>query len=210
MKNVRISEELIETVVDWDQVKDGNGQGSRRHSESVRHAFSNRPPRLLDPFMGSGETGLEALRLGCETYGVDINPVAHLIDSVHSFTLSSTGDPKPPRAPTRSAKGKVTVTRFPRISLRGDVGAGTGTTTGRPSICQSGGRSSPSSAIYGRVWDCPTPDCGAEIPLVVMGGLQTAVAAKSRFNRRLTRFAATRSRSSTYQQHLERASIHPR
>ena len=30
----------------------------------IRRAFPDRPPRLLDPFMGGGATGLEALGLG--------------------------------------------------------------------------------------------------------------------------------------------------
>ena len=37
------------------------------------------PPRVLDPFGGSGAIPLEALRLGCETYSNDLNPVAVLI-----------------------------------------------------------------------------------------------------------------------------------
>ena len=37
------------------------------------------PPRVLDPFAGGGSYPLEALRLGCETYANDYNPVAVLI-----------------------------------------------------------------------------------------------------------------------------------
>ena len=37
------------------------------------------PPKVLDPFGGGGSIPLEALRLGCETYSSDINPVAILI-----------------------------------------------------------------------------------------------------------------------------------
>ena len=37
------------------------------------------PPRILDPFGGGGSIPLEALRLGCETYSSDVNPVAILI-----------------------------------------------------------------------------------------------------------------------------------
>ncbi len=36
-------------------------------------------PRVLDPFAGGGAIPLEALRLGCETYASDYNPVAVLI-----------------------------------------------------------------------------------------------------------------------------------
>jgi putative DNA methylase len=37
------------------------------------------PPRVLDPFSGGGSYPLEALRLGCDAYANDYNPVAVLI-----------------------------------------------------------------------------------------------------------------------------------
>ncbi len=37
------------------------------------------PPKVLDPFAGGGSIPLEALRLGCETYAGEYNPVAVLI-----------------------------------------------------------------------------------------------------------------------------------
>jgi putative DNA methylase len=73
-------ERLIETIVDWDQVKDGNSPAIEQARDLIRQAFPDGPPRLLDPFMGGGATGLEALRLGCETHAVELNPVAHLIE----------------------------------------------------------------------------------------------------------------------------------
>jgi putative DNA methylase len=36
-------------------------------------------PRVLDMFAGGGAIPLEALRLGCEAYSLDLNPVAHII-----------------------------------------------------------------------------------------------------------------------------------
>lgn len=38
------------------------------------------PPKVLDPFSGGGSYPLEALRLGCESYANDYNPVAVLIE----------------------------------------------------------------------------------------------------------------------------------
>jgi adenine-specific DNA methylase len=37
-------------------------------------------PRVLDQFAGGGAIPLEALRLGCEAFAIDLNPVAHLIE----------------------------------------------------------------------------------------------------------------------------------
>lgn len=42
-------------------------------------ASGGTPPKVLDMFAGGGAIPLEALRLGCETYAVDLNPVAHLV-----------------------------------------------------------------------------------------------------------------------------------
>ena len=37
------------------------------------------PPKVLDPFGGGGAIPLECMRLGCETYSNDYNPVAYMI-----------------------------------------------------------------------------------------------------------------------------------
>jgi putative DNA methylase len=37
-------------------------------------------PRVLDMFAGGGAIPLEALRLGCEAYALELNPVAHLVE----------------------------------------------------------------------------------------------------------------------------------
>ena len=45
----------------------------------IREAYGGRAPRVLDPFAGGGAIPLEAMRLGCETTAIDINPVAWFI-----------------------------------------------------------------------------------------------------------------------------------
>jgi len=37
-------------------------------------------PKVLDMFAGGGAIPLEALRLGCEAYALDLNPIAHIIE----------------------------------------------------------------------------------------------------------------------------------
>lgn len=46
----------------------------------LTEAFPDGPPKVLDCFAGGGAIPLEALRLGCETTAMDLNPVAHLIE----------------------------------------------------------------------------------------------------------------------------------
>ncbi|MBK9940842.1 MAG: DUF1156 domain-containing protein [Kouleothrix sp.] len=48
--------------------------------ERILAANGGVPPKVLDMFAGGGAIPLEALRLGCEAYAVDLNPVAHLIE----------------------------------------------------------------------------------------------------------------------------------
>lgn len=45
----------------------------------ILESNGGKPPKVLDPFAGGGAIPLEALRLGCETYASDYNPVATLL-----------------------------------------------------------------------------------------------------------------------------------
>src|SRR3989337_579329 len=45
----------------------------------VKAAHGEEPPLVVDPFAGGGSIPLEALRLGCDTFASDLNPVACLI-----------------------------------------------------------------------------------------------------------------------------------
>jgi putative DNA methylase len=47
--------------------------------ELAKEAFLDKMPKVFDPFAGGGAIPLEAARLGCRSYGNDINPVAHII-----------------------------------------------------------------------------------------------------------------------------------
>lgn len=71
--------ELVKDIVPWEAVKDGNSPAILKAREAVLNANGGKPPKVLDPFGGGGAIPLEALRLGCETYSLDLNPVAHLI-----------------------------------------------------------------------------------------------------------------------------------
>ncbi len=42
--------------------------------------FQGQMPTVFDPFAGGGAIPIEAARLGCKSYGNDINPVAHIIE----------------------------------------------------------------------------------------------------------------------------------
>ena len=51
----------------------------KKAKQEILEHFADAPPKVLDPFGGGGSIPLEALRLGCETYSNDLNPLAILI-----------------------------------------------------------------------------------------------------------------------------------
>ncbi|MEP0548095.1 MAG: DUF1156 domain-containing protein [Rhodothermales bacterium] len=70
---------LIEQITPWDAVKDGNSAVILKAREMLREQYG-RAPMVIDPFSGGGSIPLEALRLGCETYANDYNPVAVFVE----------------------------------------------------------------------------------------------------------------------------------
>ena len=52
-------------------------------------------PKVLDMFAGGGAIPLEALRLGCEAYALDLNPVAHIIELCTLLYPQKYGKPDP-------------------------------------------------------------------------------------------------------------------
>ena len=56
-----------------------DGPELARFRAEIKAAFGGRAPRVLDPFSGGGAIPLEAMRLGCETFASDLNPVAWFI-----------------------------------------------------------------------------------------------------------------------------------
>ena len=61
--------------------------------QSAIEAFQNEMPSVFDPFAGGGAIPLEAARLGCRSYGNDINPVAHIIERGSAELLQRYGKP---------------------------------------------------------------------------------------------------------------------
>lgn len=71
--------DLIRRITPWEAVKNGNSEDIEEARRLILEQYG-RPPRVLDPFAGGGSIPLEALRLGCETYASDYNPVAVFIE----------------------------------------------------------------------------------------------------------------------------------
>jgi len=70
--------EFIGELCKWEN--SNNKDLIERARREILAANGGVPPKVLDPFAGGGSIPLEALRLGCETYASDLNPVAVLIE----------------------------------------------------------------------------------------------------------------------------------
>ena len=55
--------------------------------------FQSHMPSVFDPFAGGGAIPMEAARLGCRSYGNDINPVAHIIEICSAEFPQKYGNP---------------------------------------------------------------------------------------------------------------------
>ncbi len=124
------------------------------------------PPKVLDPFGGGGAIPLEALRLGCETYSNDLNPVAVLIQKC---TLQY---PQKFGRSIKSASEELNFNEPAQNSLFQDVKkwgtwvlAEAKRELGRFYPEDNDG-SIPVGWIWARTIPCQNPSCGAEIPLM--------------------------------------------
>src|SRR6266404_5397294 len=78
--------------------------------KDILAASGGQPPLVLDMFAGGGSIPLEALRLGCESYAVELNPVAHIIELCTLVYPQKYGNPDPNArgfTGTKNAKGET-------------------------------------------------------------------------------------------------------
>jgi putative DNA methylase len=115
----------------------------------VKAAFGDEPPLVVDPFAGGGSIPLEALRLGCETFASDLNPVACLILKLVLQDIQRQG---PDLADELRSAG-ATIKRDAEKELA-DLYPG------------DPGGSTPLAYLWARTVHCESPNCGAEIPLM--------------------------------------------
>jgi len=115
----------------------------------VKAAHPEETPLVVDPFAGGGSIPLEALRLGCETFASDLNPVACLILKVMLEDIPRYG---PKLADELRRVGKE-IKEAAEKELAEFYPPDPG-----------GGR--PIAYLWARTVRCEAPNCGAEIPLM--------------------------------------------
>jgi adenine-specific DNA methylase len=115
----------------------------------VKAAHPDEPPLVVDPFAGGGSIPLEALRLGCDAFASDLNPVACLILKVMLEDI--------PRS------GPQFVEELLQVGAEIKAAAERELAQFYP-LDPDGGR--PIAYLWARTVRCEAPNCGAEIPLV--------------------------------------------
>ena len=151
--------------------------------ELIREAYGGRAPRVLDCFAGGGAIPLEALRLGCETYALDYNPVAVLINKAVLEYPQKFGKPQTVGSEAiyrREAVGSEAIYR-PELPLEMErtinplleavkYWGNWVLEEARKELEQFYPRDPDGSIPVGYIWartlPCQNPTCGAEIPLM--------------------------------------------
>jgi len=144
-----VDERFIANLCKW-EVHDGDPVGRYLLEQArnlIRKRFGDQPPKVLDSFAGGGSIPLEALRLGCEAYALEYNPVAYII-------LKATIE-----FPQQFGQKLVNeVKRWGEWVLE----------EARKELAEfypANGSEMPIAYIWSRTIRCPNPSCGAEIPL---------------------------------------------
>jgi putative DNA methylase len=134
--------------------------------------FDGRAPRVLDCFAGGGSIPLEALRLGCETYALEYNPVAVLIlKAILEFPQKySNLKVRIEKAEQKTLSGEVEAKEVPKLLYDVQKWGNWILEEARKEISEYYPPDPDGSIPLGYIWArsvrCSNPSCGAEIPLV--------------------------------------------
>ena len=139
--------EFIADFANWDRADDYTHLDVGR--SLVKAAHGKEPPLVVDPFAGGGSIPLEALRLGCEAFASDLNPVACLILKVMLEDIPRHG----PELAQELRKIGGELKRHTERELADLYPAD-------PDGAQ------PTAYLWARTVRCEAPRCGAEIPLM--------------------------------------------
>ena len=115
----------------------------------VKAAHGEEPPLVVDPFAGGGSIPLEALRLGCEAFASDLNPVACLILKVMLEDIPRHGPGLAEEL--RRVGGEIKQQAEQELA---DL------------YPKDPDGATPIAYLWARTVRCEAPNCGAEIPLM--------------------------------------------
>jgi len=159
---------FIGDVANWDVASNPRWIGVAR--ELVKAAHPEETPLVVDPFAGGGSIPLEALRLGCEAFASDLNPVACLILKVMLEDIPRHG-PKLAEE-LRRVGGEIKKQAEKELAefYRQDPDGAT-----------------PIAYLWARTVKCESPNCGGEIPLARSFWLCTKANRRRAFKNKVVR-----------------------
>ena len=115
----------------------------------VQAAHPEQTPLVVDPFAGGGSIPLEALRLGCDAFASDLNPVACLILKAMLEDIPRRGPELATELMNAGAEIKARAEKeLADLYPRDPDGA------------------TPIAYLWARTVRCEAPNCGADIPLM--------------------------------------------
>jgi len=144
--------EFIGDFANWDNAANAGYLACGRGL--VKAAHPDETPLVVDPFAGGGSIPLEALRLGCDAFASDLNPVACLILKVLLEDI--------PR------HGPELAVELRRVGAQVKAAAESDLAELYP---MDPGGARPIAYLWARTVRCEAPDCGAEIPVFRSGWL---------------------------------------
>ena len=155
--------QFIGDFADWDKAADAVYLAAA--CALVKAAHPDETPLVVDPFAGGGSIPLEALRIGCDAFASDLNPVAVLINKVMLEDIPRYGKAK---IKVRNAAGVEVEADGLAAALR--IAGAAVKAAAEKELAEfyppdpDGSR--PIAYLWARTVRCEAPNCGAEIPLV--------------------------------------------
>ena len=139
--------DFIAIFSDWDRSSEPIWVEASR--KLVKAAYPEETPLVVDPFAGGGSIPLEALRIGCDTFASDLNPVACLIMKTLFEDIPRYG---PDFADEVHNAGIELIEQVKTELIKYYPNDPDGIT--------------PLAYLWARTVRCESPNCGAEIPLM--------------------------------------------
>jgi adenine-specific DNA methylase len=138
---------FIGDFADWDHASNATFLETGR--QLIKAAQSNEIPLIVDPFAGGGSIPLEALRLGCDAFASDLNPISCMIlktmlEDIPRFDGSLAKELRRVGGEIKQQVERELFKLYPRDS----------------------DGSTPVAYLWARTVQCESPSCGAEIPLL--------------------------------------------
>ena len=164
-KGESVNSKFLVSLGEWEN---SNSKIIQKAREAILQANGGVKPVVLDPFSGGGSIPLEALRLGCETYANDYNPVAVLLlkcvleypqkfSGVDEDGKKQTGTLSPEKKTNQLLADAKKWSEWISKSAESEIGHF------YPSDKDD---SKPIAYIWARTVPCQNPSCRAEIPLM--------------------------------------------